>query len=255
MPVMHRVLFFLIASTTAFDLPRHKLQIIGANFRSQLNAIKDDTVSRRGALGGIAAFVSPSLAFGASVPAGVGIRGADPNGPTYSLPSLAYDTGALEPYLSKSLVEQQVAIHSGYLKTLNDAFQGKSNPLRIAKLQKEVKGVFGEMSPELRAAVGGHYNRCLFFASLAPEDDYGPSAALDKAIDTNFGGADALDELLKKKAVAVEAEGGGWIWLGVTPTGNKLSLASTVGEDNPLMDGSLFPFLGINVNKNAYEKQ
>lgn len=218
---------------------------------------EDDPVSRRSTLFGITTLVTPSLAFGASVPAGVGIRNADPNGPTYTLPPLGFDTAALEPYLSKSLVEQQVAIHSEYLKTLNDAFQGKPNPIAIAKLQKEVKGnIFGEMSPQLRAAVGGHYNRCLFFRSLAPEDDYGPIAALDKAIVTDFGGTDELDAALIKAAIAVAAVGGGWVWLGATPTTNrKIAVTYTVGEDNPVMDGSLFPFLAINVNKNAYEKQ
>lgn len=248
-------MFFLLSSATALIIPKQSKTYSPLKLHAKA-VVDDPSQSRRAALLGLAALVAQSpVAFGAAVPAGVGIRGADPNGPSYALPPLPYDTAALEPHLTQALIEQQVAIHSEFLKTLNDEFQGKANPSGIAKLQKEVKGPFGEMSPSLRAAVGGHYNRCLFFASLGPEDDYGPSAALSKAIETNFGGSDALDDVLRKSAVATVAAGGGWVWLGCTPTGNKLVVTTTPQEDNPLMDGSLFPFLSINVNKNAFEKQ
>lgn len=212
--------------------------------------------SRRAALLSIAcalATIPCDSASASPVPAGVGIRGADPNGPTYALPPLPYGSAALEPYFGKELVDTlHDKIHAEYVTTLNEAYQGKKAPVAIANLQQQAKS----MPADVRRAAGGHYNHCLFFASLAPEADAAaPSAVLGKTLDQAFGSDDGFMASFKKAAEEAVGNGGGWVWLGVAPTGNKLVLTTTKGEDNPLMEGTCFPFLCLDCNKRAYESQ
>ena len=56
------------------------------------------------------------------------------------------------------------------------------------------------------------------------------------------------DELSK---LGANQFGSGWAWLSLTPD-NKLVTSSTPNQDNPLMDSSNTPLLGIDVWEHAY---
>ena len=75
-----------------------------------------------------------------------------------------------------------------------------------------------------------------------------PSGALAEAINSAFGSFDAFKEQWGKAAVG--RFGSGWVWL--VADGNTLSITSTANQDNPLMDGSGTPILGIDVWEHAY---
>ena len=199
------------------------------------------------ALGGGGALGAGAVAAAAAVPAGVGIRGADPNGDPYGLPALPFAYDALEPYIDAKTMEfHHDKHHAAYVATLNKALKGKGTPVALANLQKDALKAGGAV----RNGGGGHYNHCLFFASLcAAEDSTGPSGAFNRAIVKEFGGEDALASAFKAEAAKVF--GSGWAWLGVDRKG-KLVVSSTANQDNPLMDGSSIPILGLDVWEHAY---
>ena len=163
------------------------------------------------------------------------------------LAPLPYDYTALEPKIGKQTLEiHHDKHHAAYVATLNKSLKGKGTPVALADLQKSALKAGGAV----RNGGGGHYTRCLFFASLgAAEDSTGPSGAFNRAIVKEFGGEDALASAFKAEAAKVF--GSGWAWLGVDRKG-KLVVSSTANQDNPLMDGSSIPILGLDVWEHAY---
>lgn len=63
-----------------------------------------------------------------------------------------------------------------------------------------------------------------------------------------FGGMDILRENFA--TAAATRFGSGWVWLSMQ--GGKLLVCSTPNQDNPLMDGSGTPILGLDVWEHAY---
>jgi Fe-Mn family superoxide dismutase len=170
----------------------------------------------------------------------------------YQLPDLPYETGALEPYLSKASIDAQRALQSRAVGVLNANYNGKGKNIPLYKLQSE-----GGLTPELKAAAGSHYNYCLFFSSLAPEDDTSaPSPILRKLFDAQWGGEDGFQAAFAAAAVEVAGAGGGWVWLSGKP-GAKLTLTTTRGFENPFTvgGGPTIPFLCLAVVPVAYAEQ
>jgi Fe-Mn family superoxide dismutase len=75
-----------------------------------------------------------------------------------------------------------------------------------------------------------------------------PTGALASAIDSDLGGFDAFKDAFSKAAST--RFGSGWAWLVVK--NGKLAVTSTPNQDNPLMDGSGTPILGLDVWEHAY---
>ena len=71
--------------------------------------------------------------------------------------------------------------HAKFRDSLNAALKGKA-PVALAPLQSQTK-------PDWREAAGGHYNHCLFYECLTPQDDsLAPGPVLRKQFDADFGG-------------------------------------------------------------------
>ena len=170
----------------------------------------------------------------------------------FKLPELRYDYAALERSIDARTMEIHHSKHHGaYVTNVNKALD-------------EAGGAFGEWSieellrrlPELpeaqRTAVrnngGGHYNHTLFWEILSPNGGDNPTGELADAINRDFG---SLDEFKKRFANAAATRfGSGWAWLNVKD--GKLAVSSTPNQDNPLMDASGLPILGLDVWEHAY---
>lgn len=105
----------------------------------------------------------------------------------------------------------------------------------------------------LRNNGGGYYNHCLFWDTMTPNKQSGPTGALAKAIDADLGGFAAFKDALSKAAAT--RFGSGWAWLVITLSG-MLAITSTPNQDNPLMSGFVdttgTPILGLDVWEHAY---
>lgn len=242
---------------------RSGLRVISA---SLADTVDDESkyfpLSRRGAIGHVLGTTSVAAAACGGLPLSAladalgtdqyksGIRGADPKGDVYALPELPYASDALEPHISKEAIEyERSTVQANAVKKLNEFYNGKGKNIAIAKLQAQSKG----LPAELKNAAGAHYNYCLFFAGMAPEDDSSaPSPVLRKLFDQQFGGEDGVEEALTTAALTVSAAGTeGWVWLGVGPRG-KLTVSATRSMENPLMDDSSIPFLCLDVSPRAF---
>mgnify|MGYP001266241559 CR=1 FL=1 len=170
----------------------------------------------------------------------------------HKLPDLTYDFGALEPHIDARTMEiHHGKHHAAYVSNLNAALETAGGPFGDWPLERILTSL-GELPEAERQAVrnngGGHYNHSLFWSVLGPGKGGKPSGALAKSIEKAFGGFEAFTEKLGKAAIT--RFGSGWAWLSVK--GGDLLVSSTPNQDNPIMDGSGIPILGLDVWEHAY---
>jgi superoxide dismutase, Fe-Mn family len=168
----------------------------------------------------------------------------------FTLPPLPYDFAALEPHIDAKTMEiHHGKHHQTYVNNLNAALekapelQGKS----LDELMRGINSVPEGVRTALRNNGGGHWNHSTFWVLMAPRAGGEPSGALAEAITESFGGFDKLKQEFTQAAAT--RFGSGWAWL--IADGNRLSVASTPNQDNPLMDGKQ-AILGLDVWEHAY---
>ncbi len=172
----------------------------------------------------------------------------------HELPDLGYAFDALEPHIDAQTMEiHHDRHHATYVANLNAALDGHDD-LAGRSVEDLVSGL-SSLPAGIQTAVrnngGGHYNHSLFWQVIAPggsgyEDNV--SAELKSAIDAAFGGLEGFESALA--AAAAGRFGSGWAWLVKTDSG--VAVTDTANQDNPLMDGTGTPLLGIDVWEHAY---
>lgn len=162
-----------------------------------------------------------------------------------SLLPLPYAQDALAPLISKQTLEfHHGKHHQAYIDKTNAAIEGTdlagSSLEEIVKAAKE-KGNAGLFNNSAQV-----YNHGFYWLSLSPEKT-APSAALEAAINNDFGSIDALKTALKDEAVGHFASG--WAWL--VADGSKLKVISTHDAETALTQ-NVNPLLTIDVWEHAY---
>jgi superoxide dismutase, Fe-Mn family len=168
----------------------------------------------------------------------------------FELPSLPYETNALEPHVDQQTMEiHHGKHHNAYVTNLNGALEGHAD-LQEKSLE-EILSNLDEIPAEIRTAVrnngGGHANHTLFWQILSPNGGGQPSGELNEAINNKFGSYDKFQEEFAKAAAT--RFGSGWAWLVVN--NGELELTSTPNQDTPVMEGKT-PILGLDVWEHAY---
>ncbi len=171
--------------------------------------------------------------------------------PEFDLPALPYAYDALEPFVDTATMHlHHEKHHAAYVAKMKEALARDGlAPADVVDVQRLAgAGAGGAL---LRNNGGGHYNHSLFWKWMARPGSClsAPSGALKDAIEARWGALDALKDAFS--AAAVSRFGSGWAWLGVRPDGS-LDVSSTPNQDNPLMDGSMLPILGLDVWEHAY---
>ena len=168
----------------------------------------------------------------------------------HTLPALPYDKAALEPHIDATTMEiHHGRHHNAYVTNLNNAIAGKPG---LEAMSVEVCTQINTVPEDIRTAVrnngGGHWNHTFFWNIMGPNAGGAPSGDLAAAINAAFGSFDAFKEAFAKAGVG--RFGSGWAWL--VKKDGKLAITSTPNQDNPLMDGSGTPLLGLDVWEHAY---
>ena len=166
----------------------------------------------------------------------------------FTLPKLEYGYNALEPYISKDIMELHYSKHhQTYVDKLNAAVDGVSE--LQDKAIEEILTNLDDVSENIRTAVqnngGGHYNHSLFWQWLSPSGGGQPEGALATGINEKYGSFSNFQE--KFTAASLGVFGSGWVWL--MP---DLSIASTPNQDTPISKGLPTPLLGLDVWEHAY---
>ena len=170
----------------------------------------------------------------------------------HSLPDLSYAYDALEPVIDARTMEiHHTKHHNTYVTSLNTALEGHDDlaAKSVEDLISDLDAVPEDISTAVRNHGGGHANHSLFWQIMAPAGERGePTAELIAAVEAKFGNQDAAREAFVD--AATKRFGSGWAWLVVKD--GELDILSTANQDNPLMDGSGVPILGIDVWEHAY---
>eukprot|EP00941_MAST-03F_sp_MAST-3F-sp1_P003650 g3650.t1 len=170
---------------------------------------------------------------------------------TASLPELSYSYDALEPHISKEIMEiHHSKHHQTYVTNYNAAIENY--------LAAESAGKWAEMialQPAINFNGGGHVNHSLFFENLAPAGQGGggkPTGALLAAIEKEFGSFEDFQAVFAAKTAAVQ--GSGWGWLGYDASAKRVVVETCANQD-PLSSKGLKPLMGVDVWEHAYYLQ
>jgi superoxide dismutase, Fe-Mn family len=162
------------------------------------------------------------------------------------LPDLPYDYDALEPVISREIMElHHGKHHQAYVNNFNSALDAT----RAAAAKQDLEAVIA-LQPQLRFNGGGHLNHTIFWTNLAPKSKGGgqpPNGQLKQAIETQWGSLDHFIERFNGMTAAIQ--GSGWGWLGYDRENKRLVLATTPNQD-PLLGYA--PLLGVDVWEHAY---
>jgi Fe-Mn family superoxide dismutase len=167
----------------------------------------------------------------------------------FEVPPLPYDYNALEPHID----EQTMRIHhdkhhQAYVDNANKALDGTEWADKpVEEILKNLDAIPEDKRTAVRNNAGGHANHTLFWTVMGPGGGGAPSGDLAAAIDSAFGGVDALKE--KVGQAGITRFGSGWGWL--VWNGSGLEVMSTPNQDSPLSEGKT-PILGIDVWEHAY---
>lgn len=161
---------------------------------------------------------------------------------------LPYGYDALEPHIDAKTMEIHYGKHhAAYVKNVNEAIAeekiGAATPEELFKSMSKY-------SAKARNNSGGAWNHNLYWEVMKPGGS-APSGKLLDAINSAFGGLDALKKQFAE--AGMKRFGSGWAWL--VDQNGKLAIGSTPNQDNPLMDVSEFkgtPLLGMDVWEHAY---
>jgi Fe-Mn family superoxide dismutase len=165
----------------------------------------------------------------------------------FEAPKLPYAENALEPVISARTVSFHYGKHTlGYFDNANKLVA--DTPLAGQPLEK----VFLEAAKDQKLVglfrnAAQAWNHVFYWNGLAAGGG-APSGKLAKAIETSFGGLEALNKALAEAATTQFASG--WAWLVAEPSG-KLAVVKTGNADNPLQEG-LKPLWVIDVWEHAY---
>jgi Fe-Mn family superoxide dismutase len=166
----------------------------------------------------------------------------------FTLPKLPYEYDALEPTISRGIMElHHSKHHQAYVDKLNAAVQ--QAPELEGKSLEELLSNLDSVPESVRTAVrnngGGHYNHSLFWQWMSPDGGSQPSGELAEAISSKYGSFEKFVDEFTIKAAGVF--GSGWVWL--MP---NMDIITTANQDTPIMDGRPAPLLGLDVWEHAY---
>ena len=172
----------------------------------------------------------------------------------HELPVLSYAYDALEPYISKEIMElHHGKHHAAYVNNLNAAIEKHSE--LFTKSPEELLVNLNDIPEDIRIAVknnaGGHVNHSMFWEIMIPTTGQKPEGQLLEAIESQFGSFEEFQT--KFNDAGVKRFGSGWVWLVKTKDG-KLEIMSTANQDNPMSEGYV-PIMGNDVWEHAYYLQ
>ena len=168
--------------------------------------------------------------------------------PTYVLPDLDYDFGALEPHISGEIMElHHGAHHKGYVKKANETLE-KLDEAR----EKEDFSRIGGLEKALAFNLSGHVLHSIFWKNLTPRGGGEPKGELGRLIARDFGGFKPFKTQLTE--VASTIMGSGWAALVWEPLARKLMTGQIYDHQSNLSQGGV-ALMVIDAWEHAYYLQ
>lgn len=166
----------------------------------------------------------------------------------YTLPDLAYDYDALEPWYSAEQLElHHGKHHAAYVKGANDTLDALA-----AARESDDFTQLTMFEKNLAFHLSGHVLHSVFWANLTPDVDQRPEGELAAAIDEQFGSFDRFQRHLS--AATVSVQGVGWGALAWEPTGQRLVVEQVYDHQGNIGQAAV-PLLVIDAWEHAYYLQ
>lgn len=167
----------------------------------------------------------------------------------FTLPQLAYDYAALEPYIDAQTMElHHSKHHAAYVDKLNTALEPHPEWAEkpLIEILQSLSGLPTEIQSAVRNNGGGHYNHSMFWESMIAGGAQ-MSNELTNRIQSDFGSVETFKKQFSDAALT--QFGSGWAWL--VNHNDTLEIYATANQDNPVMNG-MEPVLGLDVWEHAY---
>ncbi|ASR38194.1 superoxide dismutase [Prauserella marina] len=168
--------------------------------------------------------------------------------PTYELPALDYDYGALEPYISGEINELH---HSKHHQTYVNGANQTLEKLAAARDANDFGSIVG-LETTLAFNLAGHANHVVWWKILSPSGGDKPTGELAAAIDEAFGSFDKFKAQFT--AVCTTIQGNGWGALSWDPIGKTLITQQLRDHHNNLILPTV-PILLVDVWEHAFYLQ
>jgi superoxide dismutase, Fe-Mn family len=153
--------------------------------------------------------------------------------PTYVLPELDYDFGALEPHITGRLLElHHDKHHKAYVEKANQTLE----KLAEAREKEDFSGLSG-LEKALAFNLSGHVLHSIFWKNLRPRGGDAPSGELARAIARDFGSFEHFKKQLTE--VASNIMGSGWAALIWEPLAGRLLTCQIYDHQSNLSQGGI----------------
>ena len=166
----------------------------------------------------------------------------------YTLPELAYDYAALEPYLSARILELH---HGKHHKAYVDGANTVLERLADARTSGDY-GSINQLEKNLAFHLSGHILHSIFWKNLNPAGGGKPAGDLASAIDDTLGSFDAFKAQLTEAAMNVQ--GSGWGALSWEPVGQRLIVEQVYDHQSNVGQGAP-PLLVLDMWEHAFYLQ
>ena len=166
----------------------------------------------------------------------------------YALPELSYGYDALEPHVSREVLQlHHDAHHAAYVKGANETLD------KLADARRERRfDYIGQLEKSLAFNVAGHVLHSLLWKNLAPNGNGSPNGELKAQLERDFGGFTSFKEQLTAAAAAVQ--GSGWGALSWEPLGGRL-VVEQVYDHQGNTGNATVPILVVDMWEHAYYLQ
>lgn len=164
------------------------------------------------------------------------------------LPELPYEYDALEPVISREIMELH---HGKHHQAYVTNFNATLDLLKAAAAKQDLETIMA-LQAKARFNGGGHINHSIFWTNLAPKSKGGgtpPNGQLKEGINAQWGSLDLFIE--RFNAMAAQLPGSGWGWLVYDRENKRLAMTTTENQDPVSMKGFV-PLLGVDVWEHAY---
>ncbi|WP_078380125.1 superoxide dismutase [Sutcliffiella halmapala] len=166
----------------------------------------------------------------------------------HKLPPLPYSYTALEPYISRDIMEiHHLKHHKSYVDGLNQA--------ELKMQESRDTGNFDLIKHWAREAAfhgSGHYLHTMFWENMSPSGGGLPKGRLLQQIIQDFGSFDKFKKHFSEAADKVE--GVGWALLVWSPRAQRLEILQTE-KQQLFTQWDTIPLLGLDVWEHAYYLQ
>jgi Fe-Mn family superoxide dismutase len=166
----------------------------------------------------------------------------------YTLPSLPYDYGALEPHIIGQIMElHHDKHHAAYVTGANTTLE------KLAEVRSSGDyGTISKLEKDLAFHLSGHVLHSLFWENLSPNGGGEPTGDLAEQLGTDFGGFAAFKAHLIQAATTIQ--GSGWALAAWEPVAKRVIVTQVYDHQSNVGQGTI-PLLTIDAWEHAFYLQ